>query len=114
LFGFQSPLNGGRSVVALTSDRTTGQADVLNALMDDDVVPKIQGGISVIRGKEVDAMEASSTYYVGSLPPVMAIRWMLSNNPWLAALLIVGVAIILAGVFYTLLRRQANKRAAGR
>jgi hypothetical protein len=113
LFGFQSPLNSSRSVVALTSDRTAGQADVLNALMDDDVVPKIQGGISVIRGKEVDAMEASNTYYVGSLPPVTAIRWALSNNPWLAALLIVVVAIILAGVFYTLLRRQAGKRSRG-
>ncbi len=114
VFGFQSPLNSSRSVVALTSDRTTGQADLLNALMDDDVVPKIQGGISVIRGKDVDAMEGVSTYYIGSLPPLLAVRWALSNNIWMAALLIVLVAIILAGVFYTLLRRQAGKRSGGK
>lgn len=114
LFGFKSPLNSNRSVVAVTSDRTTGQADVLNALMDDDVVPKIQGGISVIRGKDVDAMESASPYYVGSLPPWMAIRWTLANNPWIAAILIVVVAILLAGVFYTLLRHQANRRSAGK
>lgn len=114
VFGFQSPLNSSRNVVALTSDRTTGQADLLNALMDEDVVPKIQGGISVIRGKDVDAMDGVSTYYVGSLPPVLAIRWALSNNIWMAALLIVLVAIILAGVFYTVLRRQAGQRSGGK
>jgi hypothetical protein len=114
VFGFQSPLNSNRSVVALTSDRTTGQADLLNALMDEDVVPKIQGGISVIRGKDVDAMEGVSTYYVGSLPPLLAIRWALSNNIWMAALLIVLVAILLAGVFYTVLRRQAGQRSGGK
>jgi hypothetical protein len=114
LFGFKSPMNSSRSVVAVTSDRTAGQADVLNALMDDDVVPKIQGGISVIRGKDVDAMESASTYYMGSLPPWMAVRWLLSNNPWMAAILIVVVAILLAGVFYTLLRRQANRRVSGK
>jgi hypothetical protein len=114
LFGFESPLQHGRTVVAITSDRTTGQADVLNALMDSDVVPKIQGGISVIRGKDVDAMETASAYYVGSLPPLLAIRWALSNNPWIAAVLIVLIAIALAGVLYTLLRRQAMTRSAGK
>lgn len=113
LFGFESPLQSGRSVVALTSDRTSGQADVLNALMDADVVPKIQGGISVVRGKEVDAMQTGSSYYVGSLPPFTAIRWTLANNPWIAALLIVLIAIALAGIMYTMLRRQASRRSAG-
>jgi hypothetical protein len=114
LFGFESPLQRGRSVVAITSDRTTGQADVLNALMDSDVVPKIQGGISVVRGKEVDAMETASSYYVGSLPPLLVIRWALSNNPWIAAVLILLIAIALAGVIYTLLRRQAMSRSSGK
>lgn len=114
LFGFESPLKSGRSVVALTSDRVSGQADVLNALMDADVVPKIQGGVSVIRGKEVDAMETASTYFVGSLPPLMAVRWALANTPWLAALIIVVIAVVLAGVLYTVLRRQAMKRSAGK
>jgi len=114
LFGFRSPLNSSRSVVAVTSDRTTGQADVLTALMDDDIVPKIQGGIAVIRGKEVDSMESASSYHVGKLPPLLAIRWSLSNNIWIAAALIFAVAVLLAGVSYTLLRTQANRRSSGR
>lgn len=114
LFGFESPMQKGRTVVAFTSDRASGQADMLHALMDADVVPKIQGGVAVIRGKEVDAMETASHYFVGSLPPLMAVRWALSNNSWVAVLLIVLVAIILAGVFYTLLRRQASRRSSAK
>lgn len=114
LFGFESPLKSGRSVVALTSDRVTGQADVLNALMDADTIPKIQGGISVIRGKEVDAMETPNPYYVGRLPPLMAVQWALASSSWVAALLILVVAVALAGVLYTVLRRQAMRRSAGK
>lgn len=114
VFGFQSPLNSSRSVVALTSDRSTGQADLLTALMNEDVLPKIQGGISVIRGKEVDAMDGVSAYYVGSLPPFLALRWALSNNIWLVPLLIVLIAVALGGVFYAHLRRQAFARSSGK
>jgi putative exporter of polyketide antibiotics len=59
-------------------------------------------------------METASHYFVGSLPPLMAVRWALSNNSWVAVLLIVLVAIILAGVFYTLLRRQASRRSSAK
>ena len=114
LFGFQSPLKSSRSVVALTSDRSSGQADLLSALMSDEVASNIQGGISVIRGKEVDSMDGLSTYYLGHLPPVLALRWTLSNNIWLVPLLIVLIAVLLAGVFYAYLRRQAGVRSAGK
>lgn len=44
----------------------------------------------------------------------MAVRWALANTPWLAALIIVVIAVVLAGVLYTVLRRQAMKRSAGK
>ncbi len=114
LFGFESPLKSGRSVVALTTDRTSGQAEVLNALMDADVVAKIQGGVSVVRGKDVEAYETNPSYFVGSLPPLMAVRWALANQSWVAALLVVLIAILLAGILYTILRRQAIRRVSGK
>lgn len=114
LFGFESPLKSGRSVVALTSDRTVGQADVLNALMDADVVAKIQGSVSVVRGKDVDAYETASSYFVGSLPPVMAVRWAFANQSWLSAILILVLAVLLAGVVYSVLRNQAIRRVSGK
>lgn len=114
VFGFESPLKSGKSVVAIASDLPTGQADILAALMDVGVIAKIQGAVSVIRGKEVDAYEVSNAYHVGSLPPLMAVQWALARNSWVAALLIVLIAVLLAGVLYALLRRQANLRLKGK
>lgn len=114
LFGFESPLSKGRSVVAFTSDKTAGQADILNALMDADVVPKIQGAVSIIRGKEVDSMETDQTYTVGSLPPILAVYWTLANQPWGTAGMVVIAAIVIAGVIYTLLRMRAARRLSGK
>ena len=44
----------------------------------------------------------------------VAVRWALANNVWVAALLIVVIAILLAGVFYTLLRQRAGQRIRGK
>lgn len=101
-------------MVALTSDRTVGQADVLNALMDADVVPKIQGSVSVVRGKDVDAYETASSYFVGSLPPLMAVRWAFASQSWLSAVLVLLLALLLAGVVYSVLRNQAKRRVSGK
>ena len=114
LFGFESPLKSGRSVVAIISDKTVGMADVLNALMDSDLVSKIHGSLAIIRGKEVESMALGNTYYVGSLPPLIALRWFLSGTPWLIAALLLVAAAILGTVMYAFLRRKANKRITGK
>ena len=62
----------------------------------------------------MEAYEVDNGYYVGSLPPLMAIRWGLANQSWIASLLIVLVATVLAGVLYTVLRRQAQRRISGK
>jgi hypothetical protein len=113
LFGFESPLKNGRSVVAMVSDRTTGLADVLSALMDVDVVSKIHGSLAVVRSKDVDSVEVGSSYYLGSLPFGTAIRWFFANNPWLMAVFLLLGAVIAGGVAYTLLRFRATKRLKG-
>lgn len=110
LYGFESPLKSGRSVVAIVSDKTVGMADVLNALMDSELVSKIHGSLAIIRGKEIDSMDVGSHYFVGSLPPWTAVRWFFAGNSWFMAVLLIGVAVLLGGVMYTVLRQQAAKR----
>jgi len=110
LYGFESPLKSGRSVVAIVSDKTVGMADVLNALMDSELVSKIHGSLAIIRGKEIDSMSVGNHYFVGSLPPWTAVRWFFAGNSWFMAMLLIGVAVLLGGVMYTVLRQQAAKR----
>lgn len=113
IVGFESPLKGGRSVVALVSDKTSGLADVLSALMDSELIAKIQGSLSVIRGKEVDSMTVGSSYNVGMLPPVTKLKWLLSSNSWAVGVLLLVGAIVLGAVFYTLLRLRVLRRTKG-
>lgn len=113
IVGFESPLKGGRSVVAIVSDKTSGLADVLSALMDGELISKIQGTLSVIRGKEVDSMTVGGAYNVGMLPPLTKLKWMLSNNSWVVGALLLAGAVLLGAVIYTLLRLRVNRRIKG-
>jgi hypothetical protein len=113
IVGFESPIKGGRSVVAIVSDKTSGMADALSALMDGEMIAKIQGSLTVIRGKEVDGMSVGNTYNVGTLPPAVQLKWFLSNNAWLVGLMLILAAILLGAVLYTLLRGRAMRRTKG-
>lgn len=113
IVGFESPLKGGRSVVAIVSDKTSGVADVLSALMDGELISKISGSLAVIRGKEVDSMSVGSSYNVGMLPPATKLKWMLSTNSWIIAVLLLVGATILGAVIYTLLRLRVIRRTKG-
>ena len=113
IVGFESPLKGGRSVVAIVSDKTSGLADVLSALMDGELISKIQGSLSVVRGKDVDSMAVGSAYNVGMLPPLTKLKWMLSSNSWIVGVLLIIGAILLGAVIYTLLRLRVNRRIKG-
>jgi len=113
IVGFESPLKGGRSVVAIVSDKTSGLADVLSALMDGELISKIQGSLAVIRGKEVDSMSVGSSYNVGMLPPLTKLKWMLSSNSWMVGVLLIIGAVLLGAVAYTLLRLRVIRRTKG-
>lgn len=113
MLGFESPLKGGRSVVALISDKTAGVTDVLSALMDTDLISKIQGSLTVVRGKEVESMDVGDVYHIGSLPPKMRLQWLLTNNSWLIGILLLIGAVLLGAVIYTLLRLRVIRRTKG-
>ena len=113
IVGFESPLKSGRSVVAIVSDKTSGLADVLGALMDSDLIAKIQGSLAVVRGKDVDSMTVGSAYSVGSLPPAIRLKWMLASNSWMVAVMLIVGAVVLGAVIYTLLRLRVLRRIKG-
>jgi hypothetical protein len=112
--GFRSPLDKERSVVALIGAAGQSDADLSDALLDEDVVPKLQGAVAVIRGREVTVTSNGDTYYVGHLPLQAYLRWALSHHPLL--LLVAGIlaALVLAALFYRMLRAVAARRLGNR
>jgi hypothetical protein len=110
LTGFESPLQRGRSAVALISAAGQSDADLSAALLDADVLPKIQGAMAVIHGSDVTITSNGTAYYVGRLSPQEYLRWALSSHPLLLLLGGVLAALIIAGLCYRTLRAIAARR----
>ncbi|SDR25438.1 cellulose synthase subunit [Paraburkholderia fungorum] len=110
LTGFESPLQKNRSAVALVSAAGQSDADLSAALLDADVLPKIQGAMAVIHGRDVTITSNGTAYYVGHLSPQEYLRWALSSHPLLLMLGGVLAALLIAGLFYRTLRSIAARR----
>jgi hypothetical protein len=110
LTGFESPLQKNRSAVALVSAAGQSDADLSSALLDADVLPKIQGAMAVVHGRDVTIASNGDAYYVGHLSPQEYLRWALSSHPLLLMLGGVLAALIVAALFYRTLRSIAARR----
>lgn len=108
--GFESPLKKERSAVALISAAGQSDADLSAALLDTDLLPDIQGAMAVIHGREVAVTSNGQAYYVGSLSPLEYMRWALSSHPLLLVLGGLLAALIIAALFYRMLRAVAARR----
>lgn len=111
--GFESPLSAGRSVVLVSSGRNGTVKQTAEALLDTDLIPKIQGSLVVVKDKDVVSLLAEPSYYTGSLPFLLHIQWYLSSRPWLMLLLALGCALLLAFLIYAVLRAKAKARLKG-
>ncbi|WP_322028833.1 cellulose biosynthesis cyclic di-GMP-binding regulatory protein BcsB [Paraburkholderia sp. J76] len=119
LAGFESPMEKGRSVVMLVSNQPDGLKDAVSALLGVPNYDKqpIQGSLVSIRGNEVDALVSEHTYYVGHLGLWRGLDWWLASfgvslASLLKALGVVALALLAAGGFVALRRRQARREAA--
>lgn len=108
--GFESPLKSGRSVVLLMSNQASGLQQAVDALLDPDLLKRIQGSTAIIRGKQVDSLVAEQSYYVGSLNPVTRVQWWLSRHPLALIVLGVAAAALVGFMLYIALRARARRR----
>lgn len=111
---FESPLRNGRSVVAFYGDQPDSLRAISNALMDPERVARFQGDWVIVRGDKVDHYQVSDTYYVGSLPWLLKLRWLFAQRPLLLGFLSVLLASLAAILSYRSLRRLAARRLAAK
>lgn len=111
MMAFQSPLTAGRSVVVLHADKAEDLQKISNALTDPERVSSIQGDFAVFDEKAIRHAQVSETYYVGSLPSLSKLRWFLSDQPMLLALLGLLIAAVIAALVYRPLRTMLARRA---
>jgi hypothetical protein len=116
VFGFESPITSGRSVVAVTAVAPDQVLRVLEALEDGDQRRAMRGNAAFVVGGKVQSALVGHTYAVGFLPPWTGAGYWLAERPVAAgalALLALGVLALLVLIARArLARRRASKAAA--
>jgi cellulose synthase (UDP-forming) len=114
IIGVQSPLQAGRSVVALTGATQAGMTDMAAALRDPEQSGKIQGDISLINGGRISAFRDANTYEVGDLPLWLRAQLLIGGRPERAGLILLATACLIGIPFFWMLRRRATQRLRAR
>ena len=114
IIGVESPLQAGRSVVAITGLTPAAMAEMVAVIRDPAQTGKIQGDISIQTGGRVSAFRAAEQYEVGELPFWLRAQLMFGGRPERTALLLLAVACLLGMPFFWMLRRRAAMRLRAR
>jgi hypothetical protein len=117
VFGFESPVSSGRSVVAVTAVAPEQVLRVLEALEDGDQRRAMRGNAAfVMREGKVESVLVGRTYAVGFLPPWTGAQHWVMERPVAAGMLALFVLAVLGGlgllVKTWLARRRGAKAAA--
>jgi len=112
IVSFQSPLESGRTVIALLASDTLNLPAMVEGLADVKINAQVQGDLSVVDGDGMSSFAVGSGYWVGELPIWMRIAYWFSQHPVLMALSGVVVALLISGPAYMFLKRQERKRLA--
>lgn len=114
LVGYQSEVTGGRSVVALIGGDPAASATLIDALEDSTRVGAVRGDFTLVRGAVVQSYRGDKGYYLGSLPLGWRLWFHISLHPLLLTIFTLAVALGLAAMIYSWLRRRAARRLDGK
>ena len=113
LVGFESPLQSGRSVVALTASDSTSMALLSAGLNDSGKIRQMRGDLGLLRDDAVESFRINPVYYVGSLPWWQWLWFHLHSHPLMLALLGMAAGLLVTFVVYGALRAMAARRLRG-
>ncbi len=110
LFGFQSPLAPGRSVVVLTASASGGLRDLVATLSDNNKISRIHGDLALIHGPQIESFQIGQLYHLGHLPLLVHLWLMFADHPLLLALAACVTGLLFALGLYLGLQMLAVRR----
>lgn len=108
--GFESPLHAGRSIVALSGNETQALRWLSMALLEPALATQIQGGLALIREREVRAYESPTRYHIGHLPLLERVTLFVTRYPWIGAVALALALSMLVWIARHRLRLRATRR----
>jgi len=113
LVGLQSPLQAGRSIVALTASDAASMSLIGQSLNNPAKVRLLQGDLGLLRGEAIESFRVRPVYYVGDLAWYKRLWFHLHSHPVWLALLGIAAGLILTLLVYAALRAMARRRLEG-
>lgn len=110
VYGFQSPVAKGRSVVALVASDATRARELLDTFDDPERVGLIRDDVAVIQRDSVESARIGERYAVGHVPWRDRVLGVASRHPVLLGMLGVIAGLLLAVGAFNFLQRLAQRR----
>jgi cellulose synthase (UDP-forming) len=106
----ESPLHGGRSVVAILAAAPQGLERVVSTFRDTVQAPLIQGDNAILSGDHVTSYRVGDTYTVGTLPFWIYPSWALRDQPYGSVVVMLIGCVLVGFALYWAMRRRAGAR----
>ncbi len=110
LIGFESPVSGARSVVAINASSDAALLKVVDAIDDTVQRSAIHGDLAVVSDDRTESFRLGKTYFVGDVSWWTRIRYHLSSHPILVGLVALLAAFAIALKCFGWLQRRAARR----
>lgn len=110
MMGFESPLKPQRSVVMMYADKSADLGRIDDLLVDPEKLAAVNGDFVVVGEKALQSTRASATYFLGEIPWMTKLRWLLAEHPILVALACLLMAILMAAGLYRPLAMLTGRR----
>jgi cellulose synthase (UDP-forming) len=114
IFGVESALASGRSVVGVTGMTPAAVAAAVATVEEPGAGARVQGDLALVQSGQVSAFRTSAGYNVGSLPVWLWPQLWLSGRPERVSFLMLASAGLIAPTLYWMLRRRAALRLRAR
>lgn len=114
LIGFESPLDSGRSVVALAAHSGEKLSELAHKVLDPAQRAQIEGDLALFSGNDVSAYRIGDDYHVGDLPLLNWLHWTLSKHPVFLFIVMVLLVVLVAMTVRQFARSGRTRRLSGR
>ncbi|HEY0297553.1 MAG TPA: cellulose biosynthesis cyclic di-GMP-binding regulatory protein BcsB [Bordetella sp.] len=114
--GLESPLASGRSVVVVSGNSSTGLDAMVRTLQANRYLlstkpeSKVRGSLAVVQGGAVTSLLDEQRYYIGRLPPWLAVEWFFANHMLLLLCAMLASALLIGLLGSLALRMRAQRR----
>ena len=108
--GLESPLDKGRSVIALTATDEMAMAELGQALGDLGKASQMRGDLTLLQSDRMQSFQVQEPYFSGNLVWWQRVWFHLHHYPLLLALLGIGIGLLLTLMVYGALRAMARQR----